>query len=125
MLRSLSRGIRGGYKNQHQHLGPRLFDDKRRRRKAKASIMMYAGFGNHFYASVEEEENPAWDSKENSWRICWDDTPEIKGRSWSARFNSWDAARAWITRIEKKYLKGHRLMLSRPTISKHYFYQEY
>jgi hypothetical protein len=124
-MADLRRRTYGGYFVDQPSDCKRWFDDKRRRRVVTAKITSWAGsIGKHYYPSLEEEDNPAWDEKEQTWRICWDEPIEHKGRRYGSgeRFLSWHAASRWISREFKKRFKGrYKLVLEQSASDKHYY----
>jgi len=113
----------GGYVKDLPINIKRVFDDRRKKRKVYASVLMYS-VGRHYYATLAEESNPALVLENNKWieRICWDDGPKIKGRTESKRCNNWHAARAWIDQAFNRIFgkKTHRLVMS-PSTCKNYW----
>jgi len=103
----------------------RWFDDKRRVREVRVSIRQYMV---HYYVTLREEDNPAWDEAEQTWRVCWDDPPEVKGREESTKKNTWDEARAWADRTFRRFVrkKGarYKLVYDRSALRKTWFYAE-
>jgi hypothetical protein len=96
----------------------RKFDDKRRRRKVKYDITIFSGIGSHYYASLEEENNPIWNTATDEyrggpigWQESWDDT-ECKGRWLSKQCKTVEQAQAWVRNTFRREFgtKTHRLV---------------
>ena len=97
----------------------RRFDDKRRKREARYSITKYEGIGVHYYAAIDEENNPIWDSSVSEftgsgpagWRDAHDDK-DGKGRYFSKQCNTMKQAQRWIDATFKKEFgpKTHKLV---------------
>lgn len=60
----------------------RMFPGKKRR-KVRCKISSFIGLcpdAKHFYVSLQEEDNPILNLKDETWQSAWDD-PEAKGKS--------------------------------------------
>lgn len=91
----MSKYIRGKTKKEFPGLR-RKYDNKIR--PVTATIMTWVS-GEHYYASLKEDENPAYDPKAKTWRSFWDDTKKNAGREFdSGQFWTWQEARDWINR---------------------------
>lgn len=73
----------------------------RKKRRVSISARSYYGIGKHYWVTMHEEDNPIWDTKEKSWRICWDDF-EGRGAIESKSFLSIVSAQGWIKEVQKK-----------------------
>lgn len=77
-------------------------------RMVHISILSYRGFvagAKHFYAEIEEEDNPIWnpnpgyDGLPTGWSLLWEHPVSAKGRRFEHVFLSRAAARHWIQTI--------------------------
>jgi hypothetical protein len=82
----------------------------RRKREVKIGVYVWWGTGTHYYASVEEDDNAIWNTKENLWQLCWDD-PE-KGKRFDKKFDNIGQARDWVTKLLRKHFpkKTHKVV---------------
>ena len=72
----------------------RWFDDRRRRREVKVSIMRFDLIGaQHYHVTVEEEDDYAWDPKEKIWVCPWESLHNpMKGDHDTYRANTHEGA---------------------------------
>lgn len=72
-------------------------------------MSVFYGCGTHFYTSVVEEDNPAWDGE--LWRYPWVDRYG-KGLSFHEKFDTEDEAKAWVRAIVAEHfsLKTHKVV---------------
>lgn len=78
------------------------------KRPVEIHIHKYYGIGKHYFPTIEEENNPLWDSSEGVWRQAWDDK-ESKGREFSSRFNYLYQAKNWVKKIIETEFQGEGL----------------
>lgn len=110
----ITHSIYGGLKKDQPASFKRVFDDRRKRRKVRATILKFYGVGIHYYPTLTEEGNPAIIQEEGVWKkqVCWDDPEEIKGRTESGpRCNTREEALSWIDKTFSKKFgpRTHRL----------------
>ena len=91
------------------------------KRRVTASITSWVGIGigaKHTYATLEEEDNPIWNSTRERWQDCWvGEDPEGRGKRIEAEFidkrgrSAEDQAKDWIRKTFAKEFssKTHRL----------------
>ncbi len=72
-----------------------------KKRTVKVILGQWYGQAHHVYATLKEEDNPIWDSKESGWRMAWDDR-EGEGRIFRQHFDDFASARVWIDKTTKK-----------------------
>lgn len=105
----------GGKRKDFPDKVKRYFDDPRHVREVEGSYYTWKEtlvYAEHYYASLTQEDNPFWDSKEKTWMVCWDDTEEFKGRYiHSPQLRSERAAKAWIKKTAKKEFPNHLLTI--------------
>lgn len=82
----------------------RFYANSRRKRSVELNITRFAGFGVHYYATVQEVFDPVWDGRpeHGCWRECWDDAMG-KGQRFSEVFNTPGAAERWLRQILAKH----------------------
>jgi hypothetical protein len=95
-------------------------------RQVTIAIKRYFGIGHHYYGSVDEENNPIWNSEDNAWQETWDDR-EGKGRTFSSLGDvSIDVIHQWIRRILDEHFqpKADYEFVSALWSSVEWFYRE-
>ncbi len=100
----------GGYLKDIPKPHRRYFSTKRRKRRVEISCAIWWGHGgNHRNVTIQEEDNPIWNSTEESWQISWDDK-DGHGQTLERRFKKTeiDKMNAWIKRNLEKHFPGHR-----------------
>jgi len=99
----------GGTLEECVHPLIRMFPYPRHKRSIKVVMSVFYGCGTHFYTSVVEEDNPAWDGE--LWRYPWVDRYG-KGLSFHEKFDTEDEAKAWVRAIVAEHfsLKTHKVV---------------
>jgi hypothetical protein len=106
----------------------RLCDDLSYRRNVTVRITRFWGIGQHYTASITEEDNPILDLSdpaEPTWRRAWDDEAG-KGRAFfSRRYLSETSAKRWARRtLEKEFQPAARYEVTNDTTGRRWFYKE-
>lgn len=103
----------------------RFYDDKRRKRPVRISVIVYS-IGKHYWTTLHEEDNPIWDEKEQDWRTCWDDAA-ARGRIQSKRCNSLVESGRWVRHMKNLVFKNHKLQHDAmdSEVRKHFVYPEH
>ncbi len=102
LMKKKTTGAFGGTLNDIPKPHIRKFYDYGKRR-VRISIMRYS-MGLHYYVSIEEEDNPLWDTsnpKKPLWRVPWKDN-KGKGISIGKQFNTVLAAEHFMVQTLKK-----------------------
>ena len=114
-----NRHLSGGHLKDIPKPHIRYFDDRRRKREVKVSILKFEGYGIHYHVDIKEEDNPILDIGENHssgkpcWHACWDDE-KGRGKLFAKKFNSTSDAAHYIKEVwhEEFENKTHKLVLS-------------
>ena len=101
----------GGHIKQVPKPHKRWYDDKRRKRPVKITVMGFWGLGRHYYVSIKEDGNGIWNTKEKTWQECWDD-PAARGQQFDKKFDNMVLAAEWVRTMTKKHFPKHTHKLS-------------
>ena len=76
----------GGYLKDIPKPHRRFFSGKRRKRRVEIRCAIWWGQGdNHRNVTIQEEDNPIWNSDRKSWQASWDDE-DGRGQTIEGRF---------------------------------------
>jgi hypothetical protein len=96
----------GGYLRDIPDPHVRRWPGDAKPRDVRVHIMRYYGIGIHYYATVEEEDNPLWDEATQCWRVAWDDDA-ARGRHFDSHAClSYHWAKWWAKAVLEKHFQG-------------------
>jgi len=111
--------ITGGYLKDVPLPHKRRWPGEKRQREVHAQIARYVGaMGRHYYASIQEERNPIWDTSDAfgrpgvaGWVCCWDDEG-CKGKQlFTEKFDTHVQAMGWVKRMMTEHFPDHELIV--------------
>lgn len=115
--------ITGGYLKDVPLPHKRRWPGEERQREVRAQVSRYlGGGGRHYYASMEQEQNPIWDTsdaadwgrsgQEMGWICCWDDKG-CRGAMLTTRpFDTHIQAMLWFDKMMQERFPDHELIVS-------------
>jgi len=114
--------IFGGYFSDIPEPHRFKYPDSDEKRVVRVTINSWVGISPgaiHYYATIQEEENPVWNATINEdtgeaegWTVCWDHPNEHNGRRFTKNdFLDRVLAKAWAAKIVKKFFPDHEVRI--------------